>query len=95
MSDLKLDIACARYDRVNALFDGTVKIEGVDATFHSARIVTEIFERMIEGREFDVSELGMWTCVGSVDCFRLRTVTVRGKEISATNKPSLPTGVSP
>src|SRR5215213_5109725 len=34
-----------------------------------------------------------WTCVGSVDCFRLRTV--RGKESSATNKPHLPTGVSP
>src|SRR5215213_5847459 len=34
-----------------------------------------------------------WTCVGSVDCFRLRTV--RGKESSATNEPDLPTGVSP
>src|SRR5215211_3268132 len=34
-----------------------------------------------------------WTCVGSVDRFRLRTV--RGKESIATNKPDLPTGVSP
>jgi ketosteroid isomerase-like protein len=34
-----------------------------------------------------------WTCVGSVDCLRLRTV--RGKESIATNKPGLPTGVSP
>jgi hypothetical protein len=34
-----------------------------------------------------------WTCVGSVDCFKLRTV--RGKESSATNEPDLPTGVSP
>jgi hypothetical protein len=34
-----------------------------------------------------------WTCVGSVDCLRLRTV--RGKENIATNKPDLPTGVSP
>src|SRR5215216_1934694 len=39
-------------------------------------------------------EVGLaWTCVGSVDCFRLRTV--RGKESSATNEPDLPTGVSP
>ena len=35
----------------------------------------------------------IWTCVGSVDCLRLRTVL--GKESSATNKPYLPTGVSP
>jgi hypothetical protein len=34
-----------------------------------------------------------WTCVGSVDCLRLRTV--RGKENIATNKLVLPTGVSP
>jgi hypothetical protein len=34
-----------------------------------------------------------WTCVGSVDCLRVRTV--RGKESSATNKPGIPTGVSP
>ena len=34
-----------------------------------------------------------WTCVGFVDCFRLRTV--RGKENSAENQPDLPTGVSP
>ena len=37
-------------------------------------------------------KMKMWTCVGSVDCFRLRTV--RGKESIATNKPDLPTGVS-
>ena len=36
-----------------------------------------------------------WTCIGSVDCFRLRTVTVCGRENIATNKPGLPTGVSP
>src|SRR5215204_703593 len=34
-----------------------------------------------------------WTCVGSVDCLRLRTVP--GKESIATNKPCLPTGISP
>ncbi len=34
-----------------------------------------------------------WTCIGFVDCLRLRTV--RGKETNATNKPDLPSGVSP
>jgi hypothetical protein len=55
----KLDIAFWNYDRTRLLADGTVKIDGVDATFHSARIVPEIFEAMITRRAFDVSELGM------------------------------------
>ena len=59
MDELKLDIAFWNYDRTRALADGTVKIAGVDAKFHSARIVPEIFERMIRQRAFDVSELGM------------------------------------
>ena len=59
MSNLKLDIAFWNYDRTRALADGTVKIEGVDARFHTARIVPEIFEQMIRQRAFDVSELGM------------------------------------
>lgn len=59
MSDLKLDIAFWNYDRTRALADGTVKIDGVDASFHTARIVPEIFEQMIRRQAFDVSELGM------------------------------------
>ena len=39
--------------------DGTVKIEGVDANFHSSRVVTEVFEAMVRQRAFDVAELGM------------------------------------
>ena len=56
---MKLDIAFSHYDRTAALADGSIGIGGVEATFHSARIVTEIFERMIRQRAFDVSELGM------------------------------------
>ena len=59
MNDLKLDIAFWNYDRTRALADGTVKIAGVNASFHTARIVPEIFEQMIRHRAFDVSELGM------------------------------------
>jgi hypothetical protein len=57
MSDLKLKFAFWDYDRTRALADGTVKIGGVDASIESALIVTEIFERMIRRRDFDVSEL--------------------------------------
>ncbi len=59
MNGRTLDIAFWNYDRGALLRDGTVKIEGVDATFHSGRIVTDIFEAMITRRAYDVSELGM------------------------------------
>ena len=60
MSGLAVKVGVARYDRCEALFDGSVRIAGVDATFEGARIVTEIFKRMIVNQEFDVAELG-WT----------------------------------
>ena len=59
MANVKLDIAFWDYDRTRALADGTVKIDGVDGSFHSAPIVTEIFRGMIADRRFDVSELGL------------------------------------
>ena len=58
MTKTKLDIAFYHYDRTRALVDGSVKIDGVDASYHSARIVTEIFEAMVARRAYDVSELG-------------------------------------
>lgn len=57
--DTKLDIAFWNYDRGKLLRDGTVKIDGVNSTFHSGRIVTSIFEAMISKRAYDVSELGI------------------------------------
>ena len=59
MINRKLEIAFWNYDRTRLMADGTVKIEGVEAAFHSARIVPEIFEAMIRRRAYDVSELGM------------------------------------
>ena len=59
MPNQKLDIAFWDYDRTRALADGTVKIDGVDASFHSAPIVTEIFRGMIGEHRFNVSELGL------------------------------------
>jgi len=59
MTDTKLDIAFWNYDRAEALRDRSVKIEGVDATFHNGRIVTDVFERMVKKRAYDVSDLGI------------------------------------
>ena len=58
MSDVKLDIAFWDYDRTRALADGTVKMPGIEVSFHSAPIVTQIFEGAVQGK-FQVSELGM------------------------------------
>jgi 4,5-dihydroxyphthalate decarboxylase len=58
VANIKLNIAFWDYDRTRALADGTVKFDGVDAAFHSAPIVTEIFRGMIAESRFDVSELG-------------------------------------
>lgn len=59
MTRTKLDIAFWDYDRTRALMDGSIAIDGVDATYHTARIVPEIFRAMIAERAYDVSELGM------------------------------------
>jgi hypothetical protein len=55
----KAHLAFWNYDRVRPLSEGQVKIDGVRTSFSTDKIVTQIFERMVRGREFDVSELGM------------------------------------
>jgi hypothetical protein len=55
----KLDIAFWNYDRAQALRDGEVTIEGVNATFYNGRIVTDVFEAMVKDRAYDVSDLGL------------------------------------
>jgi 4,5-dihydroxyphthalate decarboxylase len=67
MTNAKLDIAFWNYDRTQALRDGTVKIDGADAAFHSGRIVTEIFEAAVKDRAYDVSELGLSYFLRTVD----------------------------
>ena len=44
MSDLKLKFGCYDDDHTRALFDGTVKIDGVGASFESSRNFIKIFE---------------------------------------------------
>ena len=67
MTDVKLDIAFWNYDRTRPLSDGTVGIDGVDARFHTARIVPEIFGSMIKDRAYDVSELGLTYFLRTMD----------------------------
>lgn len=58
MKNLKLTIACGRYDRTQALIDGRVEPEGVDLTYIPLR-PGETFYRMLNYNEFDASEMSL------------------------------------
>jgi 4,5-dihydroxyphthalate decarboxylase len=58
MPNLKLTIACGRYDRTQPLIDGRVAPEGVDLTFIALR-PGETFWRMLNHEEFDASEMSL------------------------------------
>ncbi len=58
MDHLELDIAFADYDRTRALAEGAISLPSIEATFHTAPVVTQIFEGMVQG-QFQVSELGL------------------------------------
>ncbi|WP_234376884.1 4,5-dihydroxyphthalate decarboxylase [Streptomyces sp. TP-A0356] len=58
MNGPDLTIGIYRYEHTAALLDGAVRIEGVTATFETAPLVSDIFQRMVQGH-FDVAELGL------------------------------------
>src|SRR5262245_38269378 len=53
---LKISLACERYDRVSAIFDGRVQIEGCEVNAFPLR-AEESFHRAFNGAEFDVTEI--------------------------------------
>src|ERR1700740_3386618 len=58
MSDLKLTLACWDYDRTRALIDRRVRPEGIELDIKLLR-PRETFQRMLDDREFQVSELSL------------------------------------
>ena len=70
MADLKLTLACWTYDRTRALFDGSVKPDGIALQLESPRQVGQIMERMVRDRAYDVAELGL--------TYYLRTLELSG-----------------
>src|SRR5262249_16440725 len=57
MADLKLTLACGPYDRMEALWTGKVKPEGIDLTYQTVA-PPEVFDRMIDKQEFEIAEMG-------------------------------------
>jgi len=53
-----LRVATYTYEHTEALFDGRVPIEGAEATFETASLVSDIFQRAVE-RRYDVAEYGL------------------------------------
>ena len=58
MSKLNLSIAVGDYDRVRPLSDGTVRIDGVEATFLNLT-PEEIFFRAFRQEAFDICEMSL------------------------------------
>lgn len=59
MSKLGLTFACGPYDRMEALRRGVVAAEGIDLDYVEIQAPREIFDRMVGGREFDLSEMSI------------------------------------
>lgn len=59
MSRLPLTFACGPYDRMEALRYGLIEVEGIDLNFLPIQAPREIFDRMVGGREFEISELSL------------------------------------
>ncbi len=57
MSDLRLSFACGNYDRMEALRNGVVDVAGIDLDYIEIKAPREIFDRMVQDHEFDVSEM--------------------------------------
>src|SRR5438045_6002476 len=66
MPDLRLTLACGPYDRTLALQEGSIKPDGIELTY-VARQPAEIFWRMLQYQEFDVSELSLSNYTSLVD----------------------------
>src|SRR5258707_258191 len=58
MSNLKLTLACWDYDRTRPLIDGRVRPEGIDLEIEILR-PRQTFQRMLDNKEFDISELSL------------------------------------
>jgi 4,5-dihydroxyphthalate decarboxylase len=58
MPNLRLSLACWDYDRTRPLIDGRVQPEGIDLDVSVMR-PRQIFPRMLDGQEFDASEISL------------------------------------
>ena len=58
MANLRLTFACGPFDRTMALRDGSIRPDGIDLVYLAMQ-PAEIFWRMLQFNEFDMSEMSM------------------------------------
>ncbi len=58
MSKLRLTFACGPYDRTLALRDGSIEPEGIELNYIASQ-PPDIFWRMLQFNEFEVSEMSL------------------------------------
>src|SRR5947199_9549799 len=63
MANLQLTFASALYDRMQPIYTGEVKPDGIDLNFIRIEQPRPIFDRMSGGQEFDVAEYSSSECV--------------------------------
>lgn len=71
MTDLKMTFACGDYDRMEALMRGEIAPEGIALQFDAIQAPREIFDRMVQKREFMMAELSsseFISMTGQGDC---------------------------
>jgi len=66
MPDIPITVASGEYDRIRAIRDGTVKVEGCAVTYHVVE-PSQLFVRNLKAQEFDVSEMSFSTYVALRD----------------------------
>jgi 4,5-dihydroxyphthalate decarboxylase len=59
MANVSLTLACQNYDHTRALADGTVSVDGLDLKVVHISPPSQIFLRMLNNEEFDVSEMSL------------------------------------
>ncbi len=62
MTKRVLTFASGPYDRMQALFDGTVELDGYALQPRIIQRPVELFSRMLEHREFDIAEMSLTHC---------------------------------
>lgn len=67
MSRPTLHVATLAYDHMAALYDGRVTIDGADARFSTAPIVSDIFAALLRDHAHDVAELGLTYYLRTLD----------------------------
>lgn len=59
MANVALTLACQEYDHTRGLADGTARADGVDLKVINISPPSQIFLRMLNNEEFDVSEMSL------------------------------------